>query len=76
MIFSFFGKYYQESDVVESLKRLELICNFCNTTQTIISSIKNIDKTNLNYIEPNRIIKFLDFNYLNKIYINNLGVKE
>ena len=61
-------------------KRLEIICDFCNTTLTIISSnIRKIDKTNLNYIEPHRIIinnvMFLAFNYSNKIYINNLSKK-
>lgn len=61
-------------------KRLEIICDFCNTTPTIINgSIRKIDKTNLNYIEPNRIIinniVFLAFNYSNEIYINNLSKK-
>ena len=71
----------QEIDMKESLrKRLEIICDFCNTTPTIINgSIRKIDKTNLNYIEPNRIIinnvMFLAFNYFNEIYINNLSKK-
>ena len=65
----------------ESLKkRLEIICDFCNTTPMIINgSIRKIDKTNLNYIEPHRIIinnvMFLAFNYSNEIYINNLSKK-
>ena len=65
----------------ESLKkRLEIICDFCNTTPTIINgSIRKIDKTNLNYIEPRRIIinkvMFLAFYYSNEIYINNLSKK-
>lgn len=68
-------------DMEESLKkRLEIICDFCNTTPTIINgSIRKIDKTNLNYIEPHRIIinnvMFLAFNYSNEIYINNLSKK-
>lgn len=68
----------KEIDMEESLKkRLEIICDFCNTTPTIINgSIRKIDKTNLNYIEPHRIIinntMFLAFNYSNEIYINNL----
>lgn len=39
----------KEIDVEESLrKRLEIICDFCNTTPTIINgSITKIDKTNL-----------------------------
>ena len=71
----------KEIDMEESLKkRLEIICDFCNTTPTIINgSIRKIDKTNLNYIEPNRIIinnvMFLAFNYFNEIYINNLSKK-
>ena len=65
----------------ESLrKRLEIICDFCNTTLTIINgSIRKIDKTNLSYIEPHRIFinnnLFLAFNYSNEIYINNLSKK-
>ncbi len=71
----------KEIDMEESLKkRLEIICDFCNTTPAIINgSIRKIDKTNLNYIEPHRIIinnvMFLAFNYSNEIYINNLSKK-
>ncbi len=71
----------KEIDMEESLKkRLEIICDFCNTTPTIINgSIRKIDKTNLNYVEPHRIIinnvMFLAFNYSNEIYINNLSKK-
>ena len=61
-------------------KKLEFICDFCNTTPTIINgSIRKIDKTNLSYIEPHKIIiknnVFLAFNYSNEIYINNLSRK-
>ena len=72
----------KEIDMEESLKkRLEIICDFCNTTLTIINgSIRKIDKTNLNYIEPHRIVinnvMFLAFNYSNEIYINNLSKKS
>ena len=71
----------QEIDMEESLrKRLEIICDFCNTTPIFINgSIRRIDKTNLSYIEPHRIIindmTFLAFNYSNEIYINNLSKK-
>ncbi len=71
----------QEIDIEESLKkRLEIICDFCNTTPTIINgSIRKIDKTNLSYIEPHKIIIknniFLVFNYSNEVYINNLTEK-
>ncbi len=39
----------KEIDMEESLKkRLEIICDFCNTTPIIINgSIRKIDKTNL-----------------------------
>lgn len=71
----------KEIDVEESLrKRLEIICDFCNTTPTIINgSIRKVDKTNLSYIELHKIIinnnVFLAFNYSNEIYINNLSKK-
>ena len=38
-------------------KKLEFICDFCNTTPTFINgSIRKIDKTNLSYIEPHKLI--------------------
>ena len=59
-------------------KKIEFICSFCNTTTTIINgNIRKINKTNLNYIEPHRIIikgiTFLAFNYSNEIFIENLS---
>lgn len=71
----------EEIEIEESLEsRLRVICDFCNTTPTIINgSIRRIDKTNLTYIEPHRIyIKnnlYLAFNYSSEIYVNNLGKK-
>ena len=65
----------------ESLrKKIEFICDFTKTTPTIINgSIRKIDKTNLTYIEPHRIIinniTFLAFNYSNEIFIENLSNK-
>ena len=61
-------------------KRIEFICNFCNVTPKIINgNIRKIDKTNLTYIEPHRVIikgiTFLVFNYSNTLYINNLSNK-
>lgn len=58
-------------------KKLEFICDFCNTTPKFINgSIRKIDKTNLSYIEPHRIIindiTFLAFNYSTEIFIENL----
>ena len=42
----------KEIDVEESLrKRLEIICDFCNTNPTIVNgNIRKLDKTNLSYI--------------------------
>ena len=64
----------------ELKKTIEFICSFCNTTPTIINgNIRKINKTNLNYIEPHRIIikgiTFLAFNYSNEIFIENLSNK-
>ena len=63
----------------ESLKKkIEFICEFAKVQPTIINgSIRKIDKTNLTYIEPHRIIindtTFLAFNYSNEIFIENLS---
>ena len=71
----------EEISLEESLKKkIEFICEFAKVQPTIINgSIRKIDKTNLNYIEPHRIyIKnnlYLVFNYSNEIYIQNLGKK-
>ncbi len=68
----------QELQFEESLKqRLEFICEFSKVTPTFINgSIRKIDKTNLTYIEPHKVIiknvTFLAFNYSNDIYITNL----
>lgn len=65
----------------ESLKKkLKFICGFVKVKPTIINgSIRRIDKTNLTYIEPHRIIinntTFLAFNYSNEIFIENLSNK-
>ena len=71
----------EEIEIEESLEsKLRVICDFCNTTPTIINgSIRKIDKTNLTYIEPHRIyIKnnlYLAYNYSGEIYVHNLGKK-
>ena len=61
-------------------KKLKFICDFAKVKPTIINgSIRKIDKTNLTYIEPHRIIinniTFLIFNYSNEIFIENLSNK-
>ena len=71
----------QEIPIDESLKKkLEFICDFCNTTPTFINgSISKINKSNLAYVEPHKIIinniMFLVFNYSNEIFIENLSNK-
>ena len=61
----------EEVVIEESLKKkITLICEFAKTTPTFINgSIRRIDKTNLTYLEPHRIIikdiTFLIFNYSN-----------
>ena len=62
----------------ELKKKIEFICSFCNTTPTIINgNIRKINKTNLNYIEPHRIIikgvTFLASNHSNEIFVENLS---
>ncbi|MEE0866660.1 MAG: hypothetical protein U0L98_07825 [Clostridia bacterium] len=65
----------------ESLKkRIKFICEFSKVTPTFINgSIRKIDKTNISYIEPHRVIvkniTLLVFNYSNDVYINNLSKK-
>ncbi len=71
----------KELSLEESLrKKIKFICDFTNNKLTIINgSIRKIDKTNLTYIEPHRIIinntTFLAFNYSNEIFIENLSNK-
>lgn len=71
----------REIEIEKGLKqKLEFICDFCNTTPTIINgSIRKLDKTNLTYIEPHKVIikniTFLVFNYSTDIYIKNLNHK-
>ena len=69
----------EELPIEESLrKKLELVCEFAKATPKIINgNIRKIDRTNLTYIEPNRIIikdiTFLIFNYSNEVFIENLS---
>lgn len=61
-------------------QRILFICEFCHTTPKIINcSTKCINSTNLNYLEPHKIIinsiTFLAFNYSTDIYIGNLSKK-
>ena len=71
----------QELQFEECLKqRLEFICEFVKVTTTFINgSIRKLEKTNLTYIEPHKVIikniTFLVFNYSNDVYISNLSKK-
>ena len=71
----------EEIQFEESLKqRLEFICEFSKVTPIFINgSIRKIEKTNLSYIEPHRVVvkntTLLVFNYSNDVYISNLAKK-
>ena len=71
----------EELQFEESLRqRLEFICEFSKVTPTFVNgSIRKIEKTNLSYIEPHRVIikntTFLVFNYSNDVYVSNLSKK-
>ena len=68
-------------------QRIEFICEFSKVTPTFINvtptfingSIRKLEKTNLTYIEPHRVIikntTFLVFNYSNDVYISSLYKK-
>ena len=68
----------KEIPIDEGLKtRIQFICDFCNTTPTFINgSIRKVEKTNINYIEQNKIIikgtTFLAFNHGRDVYVENL----
>ena len=61
----------QEVRMEESLrKRLEFICEFCRVKPIIINgNLRTIDKTNLTYLEPHRIIINNNSKYQKKIKV-------
>ena len=71
----------QELQFEESLKqRLEFVCEFSKVTPKFVNgSIRKLEKTNISYIEPHRVIikniTFLVFNYSNDVYVSNLTKK-
>ena len=71
----------QEIQFEENLKqRLKFICEFSKVSPIFINgSIRKIEKTNISYIEPHRVlvkdITLLVFNYSNDVYIYNLSKK-
>lgn len=68
----------KEVPIDEELQsKIQFICDFCNVKPTFINgSIRKIEKTNINYIEPNKIIiksaTFLAFNHNKDVYVENL----
>ena len=48
------------------------MCEFAKVTSAFINgSIRKLEKTNLTYIEPHKVIIILVFNYSNDVYISN-----
>lgn len=72
----------QELQFEECLKqRLEFICEFAKVTPTFINgSIRKLEKTDLTYIEPHKVIiksiTFLVFNYSNCVSVNDVKQKH
>ena len=81
MVFVVIKIITQELEIESNLKqRLEFICEFSKVTPTFINgSIRKLERTNLTYIEPHRMIikniTLLVFNYSNDVYISNLTKK-
>ena len=81
MVFVVIKIITQELEIESNLKqRLEFICEFCHIKPTIINgSIRKIDKTNLAYVEPHKVIigdtLYLFFNEQKHFYIGNLKKK-
>ncbi len=69
----------EEIEMEEVLKnKINFICDFYKVTPVIKTGcIRRIDKTNLTYVEPHRIIiknvTLLAFNYESTMYIENLS---
>ncbi len=68
----------KEVPITEELQsKIQFTCDFCNVKPIFINgSIRRIEKTNINYIEPNKIIikgtTFLAFNHGRDLYVENL----
>lgn len=59
-------------------KKVDIICEFCHTKAKYINgSIRKVEKSNLVYIEPHRILindlVFLVFNNSTNIYLGDLS---
>ena len=75
----------QEITIEESLKqRLEFICEFSHTTPTFIKGfIHKVDKTNLSYVEPHKIIikgttflLIILMRFISRIYLKRLNYQN
>ena len=71
----------KEIEMEISLKnKIEFVCDLLKTKPIFFNgNVISIEKTNIRYIEPHRIIikdiTFLAFNYSNELYIKNLNKK-
>ena len=71
----------KELSIAEEIKsKIDFICKFTNIKPKYINGyLRQIDKTNLIYFEPHRVIineiTYLFFNNSNEIYIDNLNNK-
>ena len=69
----------KELSIAEDIKtKIDFSCNFTNTKPKYINGyLRQIDKTNLVYCEPHRVIindiTYLFFNNSNEIYVDNLS---
>ena len=70
----------EELSLEESLKKkIEFICDFTNNKATIINgSIRKIDRTNLTYVEPHRIVinNKITIKSKNQLWDENTKLKE
>jgi len=72
---------YEKKEIemeVSLKKRIEFVCDFLKTKPVFINgNVISINKTNIRYIEPHRIIikniTFLAFNYSIDLFIQNLN---
>ena len=65
---------------LELKRKIKFVCEFCNVTPTIIDgSVRTLETTNINYIEPHRIeikdVTLLAFNYSDDLYVENFEKK-
>ena len=72
---------YEKKEIemeVSLKKRIQFVCDFLKVKPLFINgNVISINRTNIRYIEPHRIIikdiTFLVFNYSNDLFIQNLN---